>query len=204
MPDEPVTGATPGAGATPATTTATTPPADPAKGDTELGDAGKRAIQEERTQRAAEKKRADDAEAELQKLRDATSSETDKAINTARREAEAAERAKWQERFRAAEVRGALRGAGIVNDRMLALAVGAPEFANLAVGDDGSVAGVSDAVEAFKVAMPEAFKPAADPRPGAGGTVRTGVQPPPEQAQVQPGYERLSAAYAAADAAKTK
>ncbi len=191
---ESTTGAMPATGATPETDADVDP--KPATGEGDLGDAGKRALHEEREGRSSEKRRADAAEAELTRMREATSSESEKLIHAAKREAAAEERAKWQERFRSAEVRGALRGAGIVNDRMLSLAIAAPEFAALTVTDDGAVTGVSEAVDAFKAAMPEAFAQKEQPR--TNGTVRTGVQTPPSDPDVKPGYERLQAAYAAA------
>lgn len=201
MPDDPSTGATPGGGATPPQPGGQTPPpaTPPATGD-DLGDAGKRALQAERDARAAEKKRADELEAELTKIREATASESEKAIAQAKREAQAESDAKWKQRFVQAEVRGALRGAGIANDRFLAMALADTAFSGLAVDGDGNVTGVADAVEAFKTAVPEAFK-AAEPQPPK-GQPRQGVQPPPADATVAPGYDRLSRAYSELETAK--
>jgi hypothetical protein len=208
MTDDPTTGAKPGAGATPAAAGKPTDDTDkpPAKDD-ELGDGGKAALQAERIRARDEKKRADDAEAALETLREATASESEKAVNAARKEGEKASDAKWQERIRTVEVRGALRGAGIANEHILGLAVHSEEFAKLAVADDGSVSGITEAVAAFKKNVPEAFAAAApvdERKPGEKVPgVASGVQDQPDDG-IKPGYDRLSQAYAELDAAKSK
>lgn len=188
------TGATPGAGATPAQpapnvssagatpdpTNAGSPPAPatppvtpPATGDDQLGDAGRRAIEAERAAARAADERARAAESELQKLREAGQSDAEKALTQARREAQAEERTKWQAHIRSAEVRSALRASGMTNDKTLALAVQAPELAKLKVTDEGSVEQLSEAIAAFKKDYPELFAAAAPgtppPPPAPGG-----------------------------------
>jgi len=180
MPDEPTTGATPGAGATPAqagqpTTTppaaqgatppaATTAPAaaqSPATDDeAALGDAGKRILAEARRREREAEARAKAAEQERDALREATQTETEKAIAAARKEGEATVRAAFEARIRRSEIRTALTAAGITASE-LDLASMAPEFGRLKVTDDG-VDGLTEAVATFKALHPALFaKPAA-------------------------------------------
>lgn len=172
------TGATPGAGATPdqagPTTTpaaqGATPPAGttapaaattPATGDDQaLGDTGKRILAEARRQAKEAEDRAKAAETERDALRAATLTETEKAIDAARKEAAAEVRSTFEARIRRSEIRAALTSAGISSSE-LELASAAPEFAKLKVGDDG-VDGLADAVTTFKALHPTLFaKPAA-------------------------------------------
>lgn len=67
-----------------------TPPDPPADGEQQLGDPGKRALSAERRRAAAEKKRADDAERELQDLRRSQMSDQEKV---------AAERDDWRSKY---------------------------------------------------------------------------------------------------------
>lgn len=175
----PTTTTTSGQGATPGTTTTTpggTAPGEPATDYPEgLGDAGKRALdamkaarQTDRDRAKTAEDRAAAAEKERDDLRAATQTDQEKALTTAKREAEAGERTKWTDRIRATEVRSSLRAAGVTNDKALAYLAGATAFASLKVADDGSVTGLSEAVEAMKKDMPEAFGAAA-PNPGPGG-----------------------------------
>lgn len=170
------------------------PAGDPkgAKPD-DLGDAGKKALREERQRARDAETRAAAAEAELETLKAATQSETDKAIEQARKEGAAESDRRWMERVRTVEVRSALRAAGIASDRFLDLAANASEFSELKVSEDGTVAGITEAIATFKTEMPEAFtKPATS---ATAGTVKSGVQAEPGP-EVQPGYERMAAAYA--------
>lgn len=147
-----------------------TPP--PAKGpdDPELGDAGKEAIRRERENAKAEKDRADKLQEELDAFRAAGQSDQEKAIEAARREAAKATATEYEGRIRRAEVRSALRAAGITNDKTLTLAVNAPEFASLKVADDGSVTDIGSTVESFKKDYPEMFAKA--PAPAGAGVTR--------------------------------
>lgn len=166
----PATGTPPPAGATPAAAAGTKPATgdDSATDDSTLGDSGKAAIREERRRAKEAEDRAKAAETELQQLREAGQSDQDKAITQARREGAAERDAHWKARIRAAEVRGALRGGGIVDDEALELALGARHFRDLKVDSEtGSVDGLPEAVEAFRKTAPWAFKTTSGtPTPG--------------------------------------
>jgi hypothetical protein len=163
------------AGATPAQTTPVSPapgptPAitAPATGDPEIGDAGKRAI-------AAERKTAKDAQdalkaaqTELEALKAAGLSESEKAVKEATNAATAAERAKWQTSIRSVRVEAALRVAGATNETLLDLALRSDLISALKVDEAGKVTDLDKAVEQFKKDIPEMFaKP---------GTVTAGAQ----------------------------
>jgi hypothetical protein len=184
------TGATPGAGATPAQDPAsgtatgatpaagssTTPPTGATPGaDDGLGDTGKRILADARRAAKEAEDRARAAEAELTQIREAGQSEQEKALTTARREATRERDAYWQARFREAEVRGALRGAGLTNEKLIPVLVAAPHFANLKVSEAGTVEGIAEAITAFKQDSPELFNADHRPTPNAtagGGAVR--------------------------------
>lgn len=176
-----VTSATLGAGATPAATspdgapagatpapgtTATTVTTTEATDEPALGDAGKEVLRNARRAAKEAEDRAKAAETELQQLREAGQSEADKALNQARHEAAAEERAKWQGHIRSTEVRSHLRAAGLTDDRALGLAAGAPEFQRLKVTDEGLVEQVAETVAQFKKDYPVMFGTAASPGPG--------------------------------------
>lgn len=80
------------------------PPAD------DLGDAGKKAIQQEREARKAAEKAAKDAQAELDELRKAQMSDQEKAVEEARREGATETETKFQKRLFAAEAKVAAAG----------------------------------------------------------------------------------------------
>lgn len=153
-----------GAGDPPAGDAKPTPPPTGAKpaGDTkpdakddELGEGGKAALEAERVRARTEKRRADAAETELQRLRDATQSESEKAINDAKKEARTESDAKWSGIIRQVRVEGALIAAGCSDP---AIASRATEFAELSVSDTtGEVEGLTATVEAFKAAHPTLF-----------------------------------------------
>lgn len=190
MPDEPTTGATPGAGATPAqagqqtttpAATGATPPAGttapaadtpPATGDdASLGDTGKRILAEARRAAKEAEDRAKAAEAERDALKASTQTEAEKALAAAVREAERNTAARYEVRIRQSEVRAALTAAGM-SATELDLALAAPEFSRLKVGDQGTE-GVTDAVAAFKTAHPGLFTARqAPPVADLGGGVR--------------------------------
>jgi len=157
-------GATPVAGgATPPQTPAT--PAAPASGGTTtpatgdpdgLGDAGKRAIQQERDAAAAAKRERDEFKRQLEELQNASKTDQEKALVAAKNEGKAEVLGKYEAAVRRSEVRAALSAAGIASS-VLDLAVRADEFAGLKVTDDGDVDGLQAAVDAFKKAKPDLF-----------------------------------------------
>ncbi len=153
-------------GATPGQTPDQTAPAaaTPATGDDELTDGGKRALDAERAGRREAEKRAKAATDELEALRTAQLSEHEQAIAQVRKEALAEATTKAHALVRRAEVRRALASAGVVADS-LDLAATAPEFAGLAVDDEGQVAELDRAVAGFRAAHPSLF---AAPRSAAG------------------------------------
>lgn len=177
MTDNASAGATPAAaGATPAQTTPVSPAADPvttpppATGDEPLGDGGKTALLTERATSKAEKARADKAERELQTLKDASASDSDKALKAAKAEGAAEVTGKLHGLIRSAVVKAELAGSGI-NPSVLDLAVAAPEFQKLVVSDDGEVEGLKEAVAMFKGSRGDLFKPAV---PGGTADLGTG------------------------------
>lgn len=110
----------------PATTDATTEPAEPtpdpapaATADPELGDAGKKALEAEREARKTAEKRARDASKELETLRRESMSETEKAIDEARSIARAETLREVGGRLVDAEVRAAMAGRNVNVDALL-------------------------------------------------------------------------------------
>lgn len=191
MSEDTTTGATPGAGATPAQAgPATTAPAEPkpATGEDDLGEAGKKVLRELRSAERDAQRRAEAAEKELADLRSATQTDQEKALAQAKREAAAEERAKFETKLRRSEVRSALRSAGLANDAVVELAMKSDLFAALAVDDEGRVTDLDKAVAQLKKDAPELFATA------NAGTVTRGVQQ--ASPDVAPGYDRLSQAYA--------
>lgn len=111
------------------------------------------------------------AETELEKLRTASLSDTEKAIEKAKADGATEVTAKFQAQIRRSEVRTALTAAGI-NPGLLDLATKADEFASLKVTDDGEVEGLAAAVTAFKKDHADVFgarRPAGGADLGAGG-----------------------------------
>ena len=195
MPEnDPTTGATPGTGATPVQAgPVITAPAEPkpATGEDDLGEAGKKVLRELRSAERDAQRRAEAAERELADLRSATATDQEKALAQARREAAAEERAKFETKLRRAEVRSALRSAGLANDAVVELAMKSDLFAALKVDDEGRVIDLDKAVAQLKKDAPELFASA------SAGTVTRGVQPP-QPADVAPGLDRLRQAYESA------
>lgn len=180
-------GATPAAaGATPTQTTPVSPAPDPtpatatpATGDTDaLGEAGKKAIAAERkaAKEAQDALRA--AQTELEALRAAGLSESEKAIKEATNAATAAERAKWQTSIRSVRVEAALRVAGATNETLLELALRSDLISALKVDESGKVTDLDKAVEQLKKEIPEMFTQA-----GAGGPTRGAQTGAPAQAK---------------------
>ena len=167
-------GATPPAPGAPAAPPAgdppATPPTPPATGDPEIGEAGRRAIAAERktAKEALDALRA--AQTELETLRAAGLTESEKAVKEATNAATAAERAKWQTSIRAVRVEAALRAAGAINETLLDLALRSDLISALKVDEAGKVTDLDKAVEQLKKDIPEMFV-----TPVPGGPTR-GVQ----------------------------
>jgi hypothetical protein len=163
-------GATPPAGdagtAGAGTATGSTPPAT---GDDGLGDAGKRALNEERTARRAAEAAARTAADELAKLKSEHQTDAEKALTDAKKAGAAEERAKLVSRVRQTEVRAALVGAGVPAS-FLDLAVNAPEFNAVKVTDTGDVEGLDEALKTFKAARADLLKPPATAGTADGGS----------------------------------
>lgn len=156
----------PPGGATPPAQTPATPPAIGADGA--LGEAGKRALDAERTRADTAEGKVKSLETRIAELETATQTDQEKALGEAKRTASAEERTKWTGHIRLTEVRGALSRAGLTDEKALALAAGAPEFGKLKVTDEGQVERLTETVEAFKKDYPLLFAaPAAPPRGGA-------------------------------------
>lgn len=157
-----------------AQTPAAPPPA--AKADDEpLGDAGKRALAEERTARKTAERERDDERTRREELENASKTDQEKAVSDARKEGETTERAKWQDTIRSLRVEGALRDAGCTDP---AIASRGAEFATLKVKDDGTVDDLDKTVETFKAAHPTLF-PTAVPKGDFGGGQRGGTPAKP-------------------------
>ena len=195
MPDTQSAGATPAAdGATPsqkpaqpATGTQPEQTQQPAMGaDDQLGDAGKRAIAEERAAKKAAEKERDQLRSRIDELENATRSDTEKAVAQARKEGAAEVEQRYQARIRSSEVKVALAAAGMADPDPV---LGASEFAALKVTDAG-VEGLTEAVEEFKTAHPSLFTPS---RPM--GSADGGARGTPAGADVTPGLGRLRHAY---------
>jgi hypothetical protein len=150
------------------------PPAPAAKpaGDGELGETGKRALEAERERAKVAERERDDLQKRLEALEQNGQSEHERAIAQARREATAESDGRWAAHVRAAEVRGALRAAGVTNDRTLQLLQQAPEVRDLDVdAKTGEVKGVTEAVAKLQESYPETFSTAQPtPKPAPGGT----------------------------------
>ena len=180
MPEATPAGATPVvAGAMPAQTpplTGTPSVAPlPATGEPEIGDAGKRAIDAMKAERNAADARAKAAERELETLRTASQTDQEKLLSTAKREAAAEERAKFETMLRRAGVRSELRAKGL-SEALAELALKDDRFTTLKLDDGGRVTDVDKAVEAFLKDFPEMVTPA-----GPGGPTRGPQTSQPEQ-----------------------
>jgi hypothetical protein len=158
-------GATPVvAGATPAQT----PPLAPATGDlvplrdTEIGDAGKRAIDAMKAERDGAQRAARAAEKALEELKLAGASESEKAIAKAKSDGAAEVTGRFHDQIRRSEVKLALSAAGI-SPSLLDLMANAPEFATLKVTDDGTIdpEAMRAAMSVAKAARADLFRPTA-------------------------------------------
>lgn len=164
------------AGATPAQITPVSPapdptsPPPPATGEPEIGEAGKKAIAAERKAAKEAQDALKAAQTELETLRAAGLSESEKAIKEATSAATAAERAKWQTSIRAVRVEAALRVAGATNETLLDLALRSDLISALKIDEAGKVTDLDKAVEQLKKEIPEMFVKAGP------GTVTAGAQ----------------------------
>lgn len=140
------------------------PQSQPATGsDDGLGEAGKKALADERAAKKAAEKERDALKARVEELENSSKSDADKALAAAKKEGEQAATDKWSGFIRAARVESALSAAGAID---AAVAAQAREFGALKVNpDNGEVEGLAEAVEAFKSAHPTLFGAAAQPKP---------------------------------------
>jgi hypothetical protein len=155
-----------GAGDQPAASGKDAPPADGAKPDAApdakpdakaepLGEGGKAALEEERRARREEKRRADAAEAELNRIKEANQSESERAINAARKEGKEEADTRWSGIVRRTSVESALVAAGCSDPAIVSRAA---EFANLNVNSEtGEVEDLAATVQTFKNAHPTLF-----------------------------------------------
>ena len=148
---------------------AVAPAPDPSAPDVPegLGDAGKRALDAMKAERNAALAASKAAERELEQLRTATLSESEKAIAAARKAGADEVTERLHARVRRAEVKLALARAGAVPSLIEDLA-NAAEFAALMVDDTDQVTGLDDALKAHKARVPDAYRAAGDPGPGLG------------------------------------
>ena len=153
---------------TPQAQPAAIPAPDPSAPDDTLGlgDAGKRALDAMKAERNAAIAASKAAERELEELRTASLSETEKAIATARKAGADEVTERLHARVRRAEVKLALGRAGAVPSLIEDLA-NAAEFAALVVDDTDQVAGLDDALKAHRSRVPDAYRAPATPGPGS-------------------------------------
>jgi hypothetical protein len=152
---------------TPQPQPASTSPEDPSAQDASgLGDAGKRALDAMKAERNAAVAAAKAAERELEELRAASLSETDKAIAAARKAGADEVTERLHARVRRAETKLALARAGAVPSLIEDLA-NAAEFAALTVDDADQVAGLDDAIKAHRSRVPDAYRAPSAPGPGS-------------------------------------
>lgn len=183
--NEPVipTGATPAAGGatppqtppaasapapTPQAQLVATPAPDPSAPDDALGlgDAGKRALDAMKAERNAALAASKAAERELEQLRTANLSETEKAIAAARKAGADEVTERLHVRVRRAETKLALARAGAMPSLIEDLA-NAAEFAALVVDDSDQVTGLDDALKAHRSRVPDAYRMPTTPGPGS-------------------------------------
>ena len=145
-----------------------TPAPDPSPLDVPdgLGDAGKRALDAMKAERNAAIAASKTAERELEQLKTASLSESEKAIAAARKAGADEVTERLHGRIRRVEVKLALAGAGAVPSLIDDLA-GAAEFAALEVDDTDQVAGLQEALKAHKARVPDAYRAAAAAGPGS-------------------------------------
>ncbi len=153
---------------TPSAQPAVVPAPDPSAPDVPegLGDAGKKALDAMKAERNAALAASKAAERELEQLRSANLSESEKAIAAARRAGADEVTERLHARVRRAEVKLALARAGAVPSLIEDLA-GAAEFVALKVDDTDQVTGLDDALKAHRSRVPDAYRAPATPGPGS-------------------------------------
>jgi hypothetical protein len=168
MPEATPAGATPaGEGATPPTpeprpTPQTPPPPTAGEPDADgmVTDAGRKALEKERT-------RAAEAERKLVELQRASQSETERAITDAKSAGEREATERFTAAIRTSEVRSALTAAG-VDASLIDIATRADQFASLEVTEKGEVKGLAAAVADLKKSTPALFSKSSKPNGDAG------------------------------------
>lgn len=153
---------------TPSAPPAAAPASDPSATDHPegMGDAGKKALDAMKAERNAALAASKAAERELEQLRTANLSESEKAIADARKAGADEVTERLHTRVRRAEVKLALAGAGAVPSLIEDLA-NAAEFAALKVDDTDQVTGLDDALKAHRARVPDAYRAPATPGPGS-------------------------------------
>lgn len=106
------------------------------------------------------------AERELEQLRTASLTESEKAIAAARKAGADEVTERLHARVRRAETKLALAGAGATPSLIEDLA-NAAEFAALTVDDTDQVVGLDDALKAHRSRVPDAYRAPATPGPGS-------------------------------------
>lgn len=168
----------------------------PGEGSGELGEGGKRALQEERDSRKAAERRAKAAEAELEKHRKASQSDQEKALDTARKEGESAADERWKTRTVSAEVRAAAAALKFHDPRDAVVQLHG-QLGDITVDDDGEVDGkaieklLADLKERKPYLVDEGKQTTAPARDAGLGAAGNGSS----AANVQPGIGRLRHAY---------
>ena len=179
---------------TPQAQPAPTPAPDPSAPDDALGlgDAGKRALDAMKAERNAAIAASKAAERELEQLRTASLSESEKAIAAARKAGADEVTERLHARVRRAETKLALARAGAVPSLIEDLA-NAAEFAALTVDDTDQVTGLDDALKAHKVAGARCVPGAGDARARARSTAGHGRRerrgPPISRPPSRPGSD---------------
>lgn len=131
-----------------------------------LGDAGKRALDAMKAERNAAIAASKAAERELEQLKTASLSESEKAIAAARKAGADEVTERLHARVRRAEVKLALARAGAVPSLIEDLA-NAAEFAALKVDDTDQVTGLDEALKGHRTRVPDAYRAAATAGPGS-------------------------------------
>lgn len=144
--------------------------------ETKLGDAGKAALDAERRARRDAERKLKEATAQLQALQDAGKTDLEKAL--ARAEAAEKERDTYRSeltgRERAATLAAAARDAHAVNPDLVASLLGG----RVNWGEDGTAAGVTEALDALRKSDPYLFAPVdAGTRDAAATGHTTGAAP---------------------------
>lgn len=124
--------------------------------DEPLGEAGTKALEAFKARARKAEREAKAAAAELEKLRNASKSDTDRALDEAKKTAAAEERTKWEARALRAEAKSALAAAG-ATDVAIAVAAFLDQHRDLTVTEDGDVEELAATVGAFKKAHPTLF-----------------------------------------------